>query len=63
MEENSNQQRRVKGQNKSFWNDKKNIAILVLAVLLFFSICGYSGKTDVTEYESKISSLNSKIEV
>lgn len=53
MEENSTK--------KSFWKDKKNIAIVVLAVVLFFTICGYGGKEDVATYETEINSLNSKI--
>lgn len=46
---------------KTFWKDKKNIAIIILSFLLFCAICAYSTPTDITEYENKINELNSQV--
>lgn len=44
---------------KDFWNDKKNIAIVVLSILLFFCILGLgsNNSNEVEELKEKISSL------
>ena len=46
--------------SKSFWRDKKNVTIVVLAILLFFSFAGIAGQEDVTKYQQEINNINSK---
>lgn len=52
----------LKNQKKKFWNDKKNIVIIVLAILLSISLFNFSSSINYTEYENRISELNKQVE-
>ena len=51
-------------QNKSFWKDKKNIAIVILTFLLFCFIVTYptDSNSKLEELNNQVNSLNSQIE-
>ena len=58
---NSNSEENQISSKKSFWKDKKNIAIVILSFILICFIISYPDSTDVTEYTTKIDELNNQI--
>ena len=56
----------IEYKKKTFWKDGKNIAIIILSVILLctiFVIPSRNTDEDIAQYERKISELNKKIEV
>ncbi len=43
-------------EKKSFWKDKKNVAIVILSILLFFSIMSTSNDTTPSGMEAELKS-------
>ena len=59
MEYNENEKNQVVKRN--FWKDKKNIAIVILSVLLFFSIGISDENSNSTYLKNQVSDLNNQL--